>query len=127
MTIQEIADLISEKAGWSAKRPDDNNTIKFELEGNINVHIHSPNGESVFLYSKIATLSSDNYTQKQELEKYAKLAVATCKNKKSIISCKDNSLVLHQDISQKDRDSILSYTKDFLNDVAWWKKQVVNL
>lgn len=121
MLLQEIANKISSHTNWKQKTPVDN-TVTFTLDDGLVLNIYSPEGSTIILHSTITELSGDDYSNKQLMQKAGQLSVATVKTKKTIVAVKDNALILHRTVLQQ--NEIIEDTKSFLNDLAWWKKNL---
>lgn len=126
MLLQDIANIISQQAGWKDATPNQDNIITFDLQDGLTLNIHSPDGKTNILFSMIRQLPSDSFHANEIIEKTSKYAVGTCKTRKSTISIHNNYIMLHQDITSMEHAyEINAVAKDFLNDVTWWKKQLV--
>ncbi len=125
MHLQHVTDTIKNVTGWNEANIENAGIISFELEGDITLNIHCPGGEYVFLYSTLASLPEDEYLMQEACHNLAKVTLGTCKKMRSSISISDNSIILSLDVSNVHESAdIIMKAKIFLNELAWWKKQL---
>ena len=128
MTLQQAADAIAAKAGWKPVSPDAEGQFRFSLEGGLDFTLFSPDGKTAILLAEAA--KAPDITQpnaEEELERIAALSAGVLKSRESVLGLsKDNVFELSRTFSLTEcsDEEILSAARDFLNDLAWWKRQL---
>lgn len=125
-SLQRAADVITQTAGWRTAVPDGDGVIRFALEGDLDFELLSPEGRTGVFRAALAPAPSEQTAQgEEELRRVASLAVACLKKRKSILSIAEGSLELHRTFPLSSENGyVIRELRDFLNDFAWWKKQL---
>ncbi len=121
--VQFVADTLCDAAGWQRQVAE--KEALFVLENDCNLHIVSPCGERVFLYSPLLTLPDDEAKMHRLCEKIATYVLSTCKTMQSSVYTEHDKLVLFlrlQDIYEAER--IVQEAKAFINEWHWWKEEL---
>ncbi len=128
MHFEYVIKTIQNATGWNKPSSLAQGIISFELENDLVLSIHNPGGDHVFLYSELVTLPHNIQNSQELCQKIAMLALGTCKKMRSTVSLKMNVVMLHLDISETNTSNdIIQKAKVFLNELAWWKKQITQI
>lgn len=125
--LQQTADIITRAAGWNQALPDDDGVFRFFLEGGLDFELFSPESSTGILLAVLDAVPSENNEQTDNAVRRAASFAAGCmKKRRSVLSIGERGFELYRsfrisDISEPD---LLAETRDFLNDLAWWKKQL---
>jgi hypothetical protein len=125
--LQQTADRITQAAGWTPALADEKGIFHFFLEGNLDFDLFSPEGRTGILYAFLGNLPAQESLNSDEyMHRIAALAAGSLKKRRSVFSVGDHGMELHRSFSLMETDPmlLLSETRDFLNDLAWWKKQL---
>jgi hypothetical protein len=130
--LQEAAHAVAQAAGWKTPHRDGNGAYQFQLEGDLNMEFFSPEGRTGILHSMLKPLPETDAEADALLQKCAQRAVACCKTRKSILSVDQAGLHLHRSFRLDElspdmlRRTAPTEARDFLNDLAWWKNQIMS-
>lgn len=117
--LQKITDIITEKTKWHSPKKLHNGHCCFRLESH-EFCFFSPNGQDIVFYVKLADIPQENaYSW---LDNIAKKAAGMYKRKKSVVSVKDNALVLYRVLKEREitESTVLDGAKEILNDADLW-------
>lgn len=126
-SLQRIADIITQGAGWKKAIPDEEGIFRFFLDGGLDFCLRTPDNKSALLLADLgAAPQSSGLTSADDLERLASLAAASLKKCRSTFSIAGDRLELHRFFSLRENNErdIQIEVRDFLNDLAWWKKQI---
>lgn len=125
-TLQQIADIIVSSAGWSPILPAENGAYRFSLEGDLDFELLSPENRTAILYADLGPAPSRSADDEEQLRRLSSLAAGALKTRRTVFSIADERLELHLTFALADvtQDILLQDVRDFLNDLAWWKKQL---
>ncbi len=126
--LKNTAETIADAAGWKKPEADADGSFPFFLEGDLDFKLLTPDGKTGIFLARLADAPDAGSPQEgAELERIASLAAGVLKNRGSVLSISDqNVLELHRSFPLNDcrGQQLLSTARDFLNDLAWWKKQL---
>lgn len=128
--LQQVADTITATAGWKNAQPDAEGVFRFSLEGGLDFALLSPeNRTGVLLADLGAAPSAADPQDDEKLRRLCSLAAGSLKKRRSILAISEEQRVELQrsfamgHVSEQD---IRLEVRDFLNDLAWWQKQLGN-
>ena len=128
--LQNAADAITQKAGWPPVQADSDGRYRFSLEGGLDFEMFTPDGKTGFFVSELAAVPALSSAQAADkLERIAALSAGVLKKRLSVLSISDSDkfeLSRSFSLSESSELEILTHAKEFLNDLAWWKKQMGN-
>ncbi len=123
--LQASVDAVTAAAGWRKASPDASGTFRFHLEGDLDMELFSPDGRTGILRADLGPLPASEQDADDLLRKCASRMVAASRTRRTVLSVDGGRLSLHLAVPLADGgDSMPRHTKDFLNDLAWWKGQV---
>ena len=113
--LQESVDALTAAAGWKKASPGADGVFRFRLEGDLDMEFFSPDGRTGILRADLGPL----------LRKCASRMVAASRSRRTVLSVDEGRFSLHLVVPLAESvASMPGYAKDFLNDLAWWKRQV---
>ena len=113
--LQESVDALTAAAGWKKASPGADGVFRFRLEGDLDMEFFSPDGRTGILRADADYL----------LRKCASRMVAASRSRRTVLSVDEGRFSLHLVVPLAESvASMPGYAKDFLNDLAWWKRQV---
>lgn len=125
--LQQTADVITEAAGWKRAAPDERGVFHFSLEGGLDFDLFSPENRTAILFAGLGPAPDEATPQGEaELRRLASLAAGSLKKRRSVFGIGESGLELYLSFplsEAPDRSPALE-ARDFLNDLAWWKKQL---
>jgi len=127
--LQQVADILTEAAGWNRVEPDESGVYSFFIDGGLDFELLSPDNRLAVLRADIGRVPSVPEEADQKLAEMAKLAVGCLKKRRSILAVSNGRFELQATfpIYNASPIELTSFVprlvKDFLNDLAWWKKQ----
>lgn len=125
--LQKAANAISKAAGWRATVLDADGVARFILKDGLGMELFSLDGRTAVFRSEIRPLPKDEPAGAELLQKAAQLAVGAMKNRGSIVSLAEQRLLLHVSLNlDSPADNFAETAKQFLNDLAWWRAQLVD-
>lgn len=125
--LQQTADIITHAAGWRSAVPDADHVFRFSLEGGLDFELFSPENSTGVLFAELGTVPAQGDVQGEQLiQKVAALAAGCMKKRRSVISIGERGFELYRTFRLADvsEHTLLPEVRDFLNDLAWWKKQL---
>ena len=114
--LQESVDALTAAAGWKKASPGADGVFRFRLEGDLDMEFFSPDGRTGILRADLGPLPAAEQDADDLLRKCASRMVAASRSRRF-------SLHLVVPLAESVA-SMPGYAKDFLNDLAWWKRQV---
>lgn len=125
-TLQQTADLIVEAAGWKQAHPDTDGIFRFSLDGGLDFELLSPEAKTAVLRADLGDAPGFSADDEEALRRLASLAAGSLKARRSTLSISEGRLELHRTFALADAtpNSAVRDVRDFLNDLAWWKKQI---
>lgn len=129
---------IAAAARWEAPSPDTAGVITFRLNEGLRLEVFSPDGQTVILRGTVCPLPADEADADALAEKALRLAAAGGR-RRSILSLSPpespespgaQKLLLHRAVRQGDArtigtDIFAHGAQGLLNDLTWWRKQLV--
>jgi len=126
--LQQIADIITRAAGWKQAQPDAEGVFRFALEGELDFSLLSPENRTAVLLSDLGQAPDHASPQgDEELRRLASLAAASLKKRRSTIAISEGGRIELQrsfPMMEAGEPHIRTEVRDFLNDLAWWQKQL---
>lgn len=129
-SLQQAADGLTETAGWKQAVPDGNGVFHFSLEGDLSFELLTPDNRTGFFLADLGALPSARDEAEALLKRLASLAVGCLKKRRSVLSLAEGHLRLYRSFRLNGlsgsalRQTMPHDAKDFLNDLAWWQKQL---
>ena len=109
--LQESVDALTAAAGWKKASPGADGVFRFRLEG--------------ILRADLGPLPAAEQDADDLLRKCASRMVAASRSRRTVLSVDEGRFSLHLVVPLAESvASMPGYAKDFLNDLAWWKRQV---
>ena len=126
--LLHAAAALAEAAGWDVPQADAEGIFRFSLEGELEFSLFSPDGRTGILLGSLGQAPDCSTPQgAAELDRLAALSAGVLKDRLSVLSLSESDLLeLHRSFPLHPADGIKAHAKDFLNDLAWWKRQVQN-
>ena len=118
--LQESVDALTAAAGWKKASPGADGVFRFRLEGDLDMEFFSPDGRTGILRADLGPLPA----AEQDADDLLRM-VAASRSRRTVLSVDEGrfSLPLVVPLAESVA-SMPGYAKDFLNDLAWWKRQV---
>ena len=126
-SLQQIADTITQAAGWKQAAADERGVFHFALDGDLDFDLLSPDGRTAFLCADLGAAPLPDTPQgADELRRLSGLAAGALKKRRTIFSISGSDLQVHRSfaIATVSDEQIRLECRDFINDLAWWKKQI---
>ena len=125
--LQQIADIITNAAGWKRAEPDSEGVFRFSLEGGLDFSLLSPENRTAVLLADLGPAPEAGTMEGNDrLKRLAALAAGTLKKRRSSFAIAGQRLELSRTFpmqSASEREISL-LVRDFLNDLAWWQAQM---
>lgn len=120
--LQQTADLIIRAAGWKQSTPDAEGVFRFSLEDGLDFMLLSPENKTGILLASLGKTPDND----DELRRLASLAAGCLKKRRSVFSMGEHGMELHRSfpLSEASASFLVPEVRDFLNDLAWWKRQI---
>lgn len=125
--LQQLADIITRAAGWKNAVPDEHGIFRFSLEGDLDFSLLTPENRTAVLLADLGIAPERGSAPEEEtLLRLASLAASSLKKRRSSLSLANGRIELHRalPITLNDEYELRTEVRDFLNDLAWWKKQI---
>ncbi|MBR5882570.1 MAG: type III secretion system chaperone [Mailhella sp.] len=125
--LQQIADIITNAAGWKRAEPDSEGVFRFSLEGGLDFSLLSPDNRTAVLLADLGPApEAGTMNGNDKLKRLAALAAGTLKKRRSSFAIAGQRLELSRTFSMQAASEleISPLVRDFLNDLAWWKAQI---
>ena len=125
--LQQIADIITNAAGWKRAEPDSEGVFRFSLEGGLDFSLLSPDNRTAVLLADLGPApEAGTMNGNDKLKRLAALAAGTLKKRRSSFAIAGQRLELSRTFSMQTASEleISPLVRDFLNDLAWWKAQI---
>ncbi len=126
-SLQQLADIITRAAGWKAAVPDADGVFRFALEDGLDFELLSPENSTGVLLATLKPAPAEGDPEaERDLQKFASLAAGCMKKRRSVFGLGESGFELYRSFRMADasESSIVSEVRDFLNDLAWWKRQI---
>ena len=125
--LQQIADIITNAAGWKRAEPDSEGVFRFSLEGGLDFSLLSPENRTAVLLADLGPAPEAGTMEGNDrLKRLAALAAGTLKKRRSSFAIAGQRLELSRTFpvqAASERGTPL-LVGDFINDLAWWKAQI---
>lgn len=125
--LQQIADTITNAAGWNRAEPDREGVFRFSLEDGLDFSLFTPDNRAAVLLADLGPAPEAGTIEGGDrLKRLAALAAGTLKVRRSSFAVAGQRLELSRIFPMQaasERDTPL-LVRDFLNDLAWWKAQI---
>ena len=128
--LQPTADIITRAAGWKQAVPDDDGVFRFSLEGGLDFELFSPENSTGILLAVLDGVPQQNDDRAEDtIRRMASLAAGCMKKRRSVFSIGERGFELYRTfrLAEVSERSLTAEVRDFLNDLAWWKKQFSSL
>ena len=125
--LQQIADIITNAAGWKRAEPDSEGVFRFSLEGGLDFSLLSPDNRTAVLLADLGPApEAGTMNGNDKLKRLAALAAGTLKKRRSSFAIAGQRLELSRTFPMQTASEleISPLVRDFLNDLAWWKAQI---
>ena len=125
--LQQIADIITNAAGWKRAEPDSEGVFRFSLEGGLDFSLLTPETRTAVLLADLGPApEAGTMNGNDKLKRLAALAAGTLKKRRSSFAIAGQRLELSRTFSMQTASEleISPLVRDFLNDLAWWKAQI---
>ena len=110
--LQESVNALTAAAGWKKASPGADGVFRFRLEGDLDMEFFSPDGRTGILRADLGPLPD----AEQDADE---------RTRRTVLSVDEGRFSLHLVVPLAEGvASMPGYAKDFLNDLAWWKRQV---
>ena len=121
---------------WMTPRPGQDGSYSFRLEDGLDLKVFSPDGRLCFLLADLHALPEPGHERDSLLRKVAGQQAGICRERASVVALERQEdavargldgerLILQSrvpvDVPQQEFDDAV---RDFLNDLAWWKKSL---
>ena len=127
LSLQQTADIITRAAGWKPALPDTDGIFRFSLEGGLDFELFSPESSTGIVLAVLDTAPDQNDPQSEALlQRLAALSAGCLKKRRSVFSLGEHGFELYRTfrLSTISENVLVSEVRDFLNDLAWWKRQI---
>lgn len=125
--LQHIADIITKAAGWKDAAPEADGVFRFSLEGGLDFSLLSPENRTAVLLADLGSAPDPASPQgSEDLRRIASLCAASLKKRNSTVALAEGRVELQRSfpMAQYGELDVRLAVRDFLNDVAWWQKQL---
>lgn len=123
--LQESVDALTAAAGWKKASPGADGVFRFRLEGDLDMEFFRLMGGRASCGPILARFPLRNQDADDLLRKCASRMVAASRSRRTVLSVDEGRFSLHLVVPLAESvASMPGYAKDFLNDLAWWKRQV---
>ena len=123
--LQESVDALTAAAGWKKASPGADGVFRFHLEGDLDMEFFSPDGRTGILRADLGPLPDVEQDADELLRKCASRVAAAARTRRTVLSVDNGRFSLHLVVPLAEGAALMPvYAKDFLNDLAWWKRQV---
>ena len=125
--LQQIADIITNAAGWKRAEPDSEGVFRFSLEGDLDFSLLSPENRTAVLLADLGPAPEAGTMEGNDrLKRLAALAAGALKKRRSSFAIAGQRLELSRTFPMQTTSEleISPLVRDFLNDLAWWKAQI---
>ena len=125
--LQQIADIITNAAGWKRAEPDSEGVFRFSLDGGLDFSLLTPENRTAVLLADLGNAPDPGTSEGNDrLKRLAALAAGSLKKRRSSFAIAGQRLELSRTfpIQEVPEHEISLLVRDFLNDLAWWKAQI---
>ena len=122
---QEAVDAVTGAAVWKKAAPGADGVFRVHLEGDWDMGFCSPDGRTGILRADLGPLPDAEQDADELLRKCASRVAAAARTRRTVLSVDNGRFSLHLVVPLAEGAALMPvYAKDFLNDLAWWKRQV---
>ena len=136
VSLDDKVRALAVTAGWKTPRPGQDGSYSFRLEDGLDLKVFSPDGRLCFLLADLHALPEPGHERDSLLRKVAGQQAGICRERASVVALERQEdaaargldgerLILQSrvpvDVPQQEFDDAV---RDFLNDLAWWKKSL---
>ena len=129
VSLDDKVRALAVTAGWKTPRPGQDGSYSFRLEDGLDLKVFSPDGRLCFLLADLHALPEPGHERDSLLRKVAgerASVVALERQEDAAARGLDGERLILQsrvpvDVPQQEFDDAV---RDFLNDLAWWKKSL---
>lgn len=136
VSLDDKVRALAVTAGWESPRPGQDGSYSFRLEDGLDLKVFSPDGRLCFLLADLHALPEPGHGRDSLLRKVAGQQAGICRERASVVALERQEdaaargldgerLILQSrvpvDVPQQEFDDAV---RDFLNDLAWWKKSL---
>lgn len=124
--LQPIADILTQSAGWKSTLPDAGGVFRFALEDGLDFELFSPENRTGILLAVLRTRrEGEELLTDDEARRLGALAAGSLKKRRSVLSVGERGIELYRTFPIAGTSGeIVPEVRDFLNDLAWWKRQL---
>lgn len=136
VSLDDKVRALAVTAGWKTPRPEQDGSYSFRLEEGLDLKLFSPDGRWCFLLAELLVLPEAGHERDSLLRKVLGQQAGICRERAAVVALERQEdvvarglegerLVLQSrvpvDVPQPQFDGAV---RDFLNDLAWWKKSL---
>lgn len=124
--VATAVSAIEEAAGWRPTAPDADGVWHYFLEDGLDLNVFSPDGRTCVFDADLGSLPDPGPARDEELVRIGRLVAASLKTRASILSVRNGRLSLHRTVRLQTASErqIVAQAQDFLNDQAWWRRNL---
>lgn len=134
VSLDDKVRALAVTAGWKTPRPEQDGSYSFRLEDGLDLKLFSPDGRGCFLLADLLALPEAGYERDSLLRKVAGQQTGICRERASVVAVErredalargldGDRLILQSRVSvDAPQQQFDNAVRDFLNDLAWWKK-----
>ena len=119
VSLDDKVRALAVTAGWKSPRPGQDGSYSFRLEDGLDLKVFSPDGRLCFLLADLRALPEPGHERDSllvALERQEDAAARGLDGERLILQSR-----VPVDVPQQEFDGAV---RDFLNDLAWWKKSL---
>lgn len=130
--IHSVVQAVAGAAGWKTPQQDSTGVFVFHLEGGLVLELFSPDNWTGVLKGDLGPVPQAPDTELR-LSRLASLSVRAMKKRGGVLSLSSGTLPARLELTRtfdlpglahpSARHKLLGLARDFLNDLAWWRRQ----
>ena len=136
VSLDDKVRALAVTAGWKTPRPGQDGSYSFRLEDGLDLKVFSPDGRLCFLLADLRALPEPGHERDSLLRKVAGHQAGICRERASVVAVErredavargldGDRLILQSRVSvDAPQQQFDAAVRDFLNDLAWWKKSL---
>lgn len=136
VSLDDKVRALAVTAGWKPPRPEQDGSYSFRLEDGLDLKLFSPDGRGCFLLADLISLPEAGYERDGLLRKVAGRQAGICRERASVVAVErqedaaargldGDRLILQSRVPlDAPQRQFADAVRDFLNDLAWWKKNL---